>query len=123
MAVGKSKRTKTFADWPSVVAFALSLPGSELSQHYGKPAVKVNGRTVLGVSRESDSFVLHIDQSTKNILMSAHPKIFWQTPHYDGWDCLLVRFSLDDHGRVAEAIERSWKWATELGPPRGQKSR
>jgi hypothetical protein len=123
MAGGKSKKRPAFSDWSSVAAYASSLPGAEISNHYGKPAVKVNGHTMIGVSRESDSFVLHIDQSIKNILMAAHPTIFWQTPHYDGWDCLLVRFDSDDQDRVREAIERSWQWATELKNPKVRKRR
>jgi outer membrane lipoprotein-sorting protein len=37
------------------IAFALALPGAELSTSYGAPAVKANGNAFLGVSREGDT--------------------------------------------------------------------
>ena len=33
--------------WDDVVAYALSLPGTELTTYYGGPAVKANDRAVV----------------------------------------------------------------------------
>jgi hypothetical protein len=45
-----------FEDWDAVTAFALTLPASELASSYGKPAVKVGGKTFLFIGREAGSF-------------------------------------------------------------------
>jgi len=69
------------------VAFALSLPDTELGTSYGKPAVKVvsNGRAFLFPSHEADtSFGVAIDLDTIEILKATDPETFWQTPHYEG---------------------------------------
>lgn len=107
-----------FGSWEAVANFALSLPGTELARHYGQPAVKVvaNGRAFLNLGREADSFVLAIDQSTKLILLETEPETFWQTPHYDGWDGLLVRYHSADPERVADMIVRARDQAAAKKP-------
>ncbi len=110
-------------DWNGLVSYAATLPGTELSSHYGKPAVKVDGRAMLGTAREEGSFVLHIDLDTKQILIETDPKTFWQTPHYEGCPCLLVRYDSADPERVLAMVRRSWEWAKNLGPPRARTKR
>jgi hypothetical protein len=92
------------------VTFALTLPGTELGTSYGKPAVKVasNGRAFLFPSHEPNtSFGVAIDLDTIEILKATDPETFWQTPHYEGWEGVLIRYDSNDHERVREVIERS----------------
>ena len=96
--------------WDEAVAFALSLPGTELGKSYGKPAVKVsaNARAFLFPSHEADtSFAVAMDLDTIEILKETGPATFWQTPHYVGWEGVLVRYDSEDDERVREIIERS----------------
>ena len=95
------------------VAFALGLPGTELGTSYGKPAVKVaaNGRAFLFPSHEADtSFGVAIDFDTIEILKATDPDTFWQTPHYVGWEGVLIRYDSRDEERVREVIARSRDW-------------
>ena len=99
--------------WEEAVAFALSLPDTELSTSYGKPAVKVasNGRALLYPSHEADtSFGVEIDLDTVELLKETDPDTFWQTPHYVGWTAVLVRYDSKDPQRVRDVIERSRDW-------------
>ena len=92
------------------VAFALTLPGTELSTSYGRPAVKVaaNGRAVIYPSHEADSsFGIAMDLDTIEILKETEPETDWQTPHYAGWPGVLVRYDSPDEERVREMIARS----------------
>jgi hypothetical protein len=110
-------------DWTGVVAFALALPETEMSTSYGKPAVKstVSNRAFLHPSREPESFVLAIDIDTKEMLMETDPDTFWQTPHYEGWPALLVRFDSADLDRVLAMIERSHDWTAARPRPKPRK--
>ncbi len=108
-------------DWDRIVAHALSLPGTELSTSYGQPAVKANGRALVSPGREAGSFCLHIDKDSKEMLMETDPGTFWQTPHYEGWPALLVRYG-GDPGRVLATIEASRDWAMSRKPPRSRKT-
>lgn len=111
-------------DWNEVVAFALSLPDAELSTSYGQPAVKVNGRAFLYASREADtSFGISIDLDTIEMLKETDPDTFWQTPHYEGWPGVLVRYGSADPERVRAMIERSRDWNAVRPKPRPRKKK
>jgi len=108
------------------VAFALGLPGTELGTSYGKPAVKVasNGRAFLFPSHEADtSFGVSMDLDTIEILKETGPDTFWQTPHYEGWTGVLIRYDSNDQERVREVIQRSRDWvaAKPKAKPRKRK--
>jgi len=95
------------------IAFALTLPGTERSTSWGKPAVKVaaNGRSFLFPSHEADtSFGLAIDLDTIEILKATEPETYWQTPHYEGWEGVLIRYDAKDEDRVRDVIRRSRDW-------------
>ena len=93
------------------VAYALTLPDTVLSTSYGRPAVKIvsNGRAFLFTGHEEQtSFGIAIDLDTKEMLMETDPDTFWQTPHYDGWPAVLVRYASADPDRVRLVIRRRW---------------
>jgi hypothetical protein len=105
--------------WEAARDFALTLPGTELSTSYGKPAVKItaNGRAILGTGRESDtSFVLHIDIATAEMLMATGPETFWQTPHYEGYPAVLVRYNSPNPERVQDTIRLAHEQAAAMKP-------
>jgi hypothetical protein len=112
--------------WEEAVAFALSLPGTELSTSYGKPAVKVaaNGRAFLFPSHEADtSFGVAMDLDTIEILKETDPATFWQTPHYVGWEGVLIRYDSEDDERVREVIGRSRDWVAAKPEARPRRSK
>jgi hypothetical protein len=112
--------------WEEAVAFALSLPDTELSTSYGKPAVKVasNGRAFLFPSHEADtSFAVAIDLDTVEILKATEPNTYWQTSHYEGWPAVLIRYRTKDEERVRDVIERSHAYCADLPKTRSRKRR
>jgi hypothetical protein len=97
--------------WDEAVAFALSLPDTELSTSYGKPAVKVNGRAFLYTGHADErSLGIAIDLDTVEMLKETDPDTFWQSKHYEGWPAVLIRFASRDPERVRAMIERSHAW-------------
>ena len=113
-------------DWNAVATFALTLPDTVAEAYYGGPAIKVasNRRAFVSAGREADSFVLTIDIDTKDMLLETDPDTFWQTPHYEGWAGLLVRYASDDPDRVRAMIERARDQAAARKPaaPRKKKA-
>jgi len=110
--------------WDEAVAFALSLRDTELSTSYGKPAVKVvsNGRAFLYPSHEAaTSFAVGIDLDTVEMLKATEPATYWQTPHYQGWPAVLIRYAAEDEDRVREIIAKSRDWAAAMPKPRPRK--
>ena len=108
------------------VAYALTLPDTELATSYGKPAVKVaaNSRAFLFTSHEADtSFGVAMDLGTIELLKETEPDTFWQTPHYVGWEGVLVRYDSADEERVREVIERARDFVAAKPKPRPRKSK
>ena len=106
------------------VAFAQTLPGTEPGTSYGKPAVKVssNGRAFLFRSHESGtSFGVSIDLGTIEILKETDPETFWQSPHYVGWEGILIRYDSRDEERVKDVIERARDFVAAKPRPRTRK--
>ena len=97
-----------FADWEEAVNFALGLPDTELSTSYGKPAVKVRGKTFLFTGREPGSFGVMAPMPEKELLMETDPDTFWETDHYRGWPGVLVRYGSPEGKRIERVIARAW---------------
>jgi hypothetical protein len=95
-------------DWEAVAAFALSLPATELSTSYRQPAVKVDGKAFVSTGHEPGSFHVRAPHDEKAVLIETDPGTFWQTPHYEGWPGLLVRFGSTDPDRVRLVVTRAW---------------
>ncbi len=109
-------------DWDAVVAFGLTLPGAELGTSYGTPALKVRGKTFASHSREAGSFHVMSPHEEKALLIETDPGTFWQTPHYQNWPGLLVRYASADPDRVTAVVERAW-WDRASKAQRGDRSR
>jgi hypothetical protein len=116
--------TEAITKWEEAVAFALSLPGTELSTSYGKPAVKVNGRAFLYTGHEDKtSFGVAIDLDTVEMLKETDPNTFWQTPHYEGWPAILIRYDSRDPERVREIVKRSYAWTAAKPKAKARKKK
>lgn len=108
-------------DWDRVLAFATGLPGAELSTHYAAPAAKANGNAFIAPGREADSFCLMVDLDTVEMLKETDPATFYQTPHYEGWPGVLVRYATDDPERVFALIEQAYERALAKKRPKPRK--
>jgi hypothetical protein len=101
-------RVKSFDCWDSVMAFALTLPDTEQSTSYGKPAVRIRGKAFVYPGRERGSFAIASPLVEKELLMETDPDIFWETDHYRGWPAVLVRYDSSDGERIENVIIRAW---------------
>jgi hypothetical protein len=120
----QSSPAEAITSWEQAVALALSLPGTELSTSYGKPAVKVNGRAFLYTGHEDrTSFGVAIDLDTVEMLKETDPATFWQSSHYEGWPAVLIRYDSPDPERVRAVVERSHQWTAAKPRPRPRKKK
>jgi hypothetical protein len=97
-----------FDSWDSVMAFGLTLPGTEPSTSYGKPAVRLRGKAFLFPGRERGSFAVMAPVEEKELLMETDPETFWETDHYRGYPAVLVRFESTERERIENVIRRAW---------------
>ena len=97
-----------FADWDAVVAFALTLPATELASFYGTPTPKVGGKAFVAIGREPCSFVLMTALPDKAMLMEIAPQLFWETEHYRAWPAVLVRLRTGERDWLETLVARAW---------------
>src|ERR1044072_2615487 len=86
-------------NWEQAVAYALSLPDTELSTSYGQPAVKGAsiGRAFLFPTHDTEtSFEMAIDLDPIEILKESEPESYWQTSYYGAWPGVLIRYAAAD---------------------------
>ena len=110
-------------DWAEACAFALTLPGVEMSPHYGTPSPKVRGKAFVYRSHEPGSFAISAPLDEIEMLKETDPAVFWQSPHYEGWAAVLVReVAVADRERIEALIERAW-WARASRAQRAERER
>lgn len=95
-------------DWDAVAAAGLALRGVEAATSYGRPALKVRGKVIACAGRTGDHFVLMLDPERVAFLLEMEPDLFFQTPHYVGWPCLLVRYAALARADLAPLLAEAW---------------
>jgi len=89
-------------------AYALGLPGAEDSTLHGGRCVRVRGHWIVNENQDPDALALALDRETVDFLMETEPQTYFQTPHFEGWPAVLVRFAAADDDRLREQIDRAW---------------
>jgi hypothetical protein len=57
------------------------------------------------------------------MLKGTEPETYWQTPHYEGWPGVLIRYDSKDEERVRDTIRRSRDWSASLPRARARKKK
>ena len=105
--------------WAEVEALALALPEVESSTSYGTPALKVAGKLMGRLRTDSDGS-LALKTSDKEALVASDDPAYFTTPHYDGYNYILINLELADASELAELIDDAWHIAA---PAKVQKQR
>lgn len=116
--------TEPLDSFETALAFALALPGTEQINSYGKPAVAVaaNGRAFLYSGHERDtSFAVAVALGDVEMLKEIEPETYWQSPHYEGYPTVLVRYDSPDPERVRRVIKQARDQAAAKKPVRPRK--
>jgi hypothetical protein len=112
--------------WNKVEAFARTLPGTESGTSYRMPNVKIaaNGRGFVWTGHEAEtSFAVAIDLDTVEMLKETEPETYWQSPHYQGYPAVLVRYDSPDPDRVRHVIELGHAYTSAKKPVKPRKKK
>jgi len=89
-------------------AYALSQAGAEDSTLHGGRCIRVRGHWIVNANQDPDALALALDRETVAFLMETEPRTYFQTPHFEGWPAVLVRFAAADDERLREQIDKAW---------------
>lgn len=96
--------------WDEVVAFAMSLPETEVSTSYGTPALKVRGKLMGRLRSEAEGgLALPCSTVDKVALVEGDDPAFYTTPHYVGYDYVLVDLDRVDPDELREMVTEAWR--------------
>jgi hypothetical protein len=90
---------------------AMSLPGAyEQASYDGRPSWRTRPRMFTWIRDEPEALVVWVDSlDEKELMIAAEPRVFFTTPHYDGYPMVLVRLEAIDATRARELITESWR--------------
>ena len=108
--------------WDDVRRIALALPGAEETTSYGQPCFKVNGRPFVNTGRVEGAIVPRAPDEERDLLIGARPDAYFVTPHYVGWEAVLVRLDAVDGDELAGRLEDSWEFMSSKKPARNRPS-
>lgn len=96
------------ATWKTVLRIGSALPATTVEQWYGTPALKVAGKGFLRRRPESEG-VVAVPSGEKQALLATRPDAYYETPHYEGTDWLLVRLAKIGEKELREVITDAWR--------------
>lgn len=97
----------TFDD---VVRLAADLPGVSEGTSYGTRALRTGKKFMCRLREDGDTLVLKpIDEIQQRFLMETQPDVYYKTPHYEGYEAILIRLSRVDAAELRDLLERCWQ--------------
>lgn len=88
----------------------LALPGVELGTSYRTPALKVRKQLLVRLKEDGETLVFITgDLDEKELLMTTHPTIFFETDHYKGWAAVLIRLPKISDKLLRRLLEEVWR--------------
>ena len=88
---------------------ALALPGVEEGPCYGTAGFRVAGKLFARIKEDGVTLVVRTDRDSRDALMEANPGTFFVTPHYRGYDWMLIRLSKVKPEELREQLVAAWR--------------
>jgi hypothetical protein len=95
--------------WETVGELARPFPEVEEDTSHGQAALRVRGKLFAWMSpNEQGALVVQVDPDEKRLIIESDPATYFSTPHYDGYQAVLIRPQRIDRDQLAERIEDAW---------------
>jgi len=94
--------------WDDVRRIASALPDADDTTTYGQPCFKINGRPFVNTGRVEGAIVTRAPDDERDLLIAARPDAYFVTPHYMGWEAVLVRLDAVDKDELTGRLEDSY---------------
>jgi hypothetical protein len=83
-----------------------------------KQTFRTNGRIFVNMSHEEGAISTRAPDDELELLIRARPDVYSVTPHYVGWDAVLVRLDVVDDEELAGRIEDAYAFIQAKRPRR-----
>jgi hypothetical protein len=109
-------------DFDTVREIAMALPDVEQSTSYGATSFKVRGKMfacpAINRSAEAGSLGVRIDFNLRAQLLASTPDVYYLTPHYENYPCVLVRLARINRTALKQLLGTAWFFVSSSAPKR-----
>lgn len=93
-----------------VIRLTAQLPGVTLGTSYRTPAIRAGNKLLARLREDGKTLVLlAVEDIEQRFLMETQPDVFFKTPHYDGYDAVLIRLPRIEEDQLAGLLEQCWE--------------
>jgi hypothetical protein len=97
-------------NFDDVVRLTADLPGIAEGTSYGTRALRAGKKFMCRLREDGDTLVLKpIDEIQQRFLMETQPHVHYKTPHYEGYDVILIRLSAIDEADLRDLLQQCWQ--------------
>ena len=104
----------------TVRAIAKALPGVEDGTSWGVPSVKLRGRLLACMASnkaaEPNTLVVRIGFDQRDAMIADDPDTYYLKPHYEGYECVLVRLAKISREALADLLHAGWRFVDATAP-------
>jgi hypothetical protein len=92
------------------------LDGVEEGTSYGSPALKVRGKMfaciAINKAVEANTLAVRMSFVERDLRLAAEPGIYYLTPHYVNYPCVLARLGKLSDDALRDLLETGWLFIT-----------
>ena len=98
------------ASWSDVRRIARRLEGAEEATTFGEPCFRVSKKLFAWMStHEPGALAVRVELEDQPLMVAARPKLFFVTPHYQGYGAVLIRLAAAAARDLTGPIEQSYR--------------
>ena len=105
----------------------MKYPGAELSNYFGKPAIKVDGQMIACMashkSAEPDTLVVRVDFLERDLRIGNEPEVYYLKPHYVNYPCVLTRLAKASDAALMDLLDSSYRFVAKAKKKKATRKR
>lgn len=105
-----STRRSAGLSFDDVKRLAADLPDVVEAPSYGTRALKVKKALLVRLKEDNETLVLRCDMVSRDMMLSAEPKLFFITDHYKDYPAILLRLPKVTEHRMRELLEDAYRF-------------
>jgi hypothetical protein len=97
-------------EFEAIREMALSFPDVTEHSIFGSPTFKVNKKFLACIAKiDPDTLCIKVfDQREREFFLTTKPDVYYMHPHYESFECLLVRMPLVEPDELRDLFEQAW---------------
>ena len=105
------KQWRKSVTFDEIRAIVMNFPETEEGTSHGTPAFRVRKKLFCRLWEDGEVLVVKTESGLVDALITSNPEIYFTTPHYQGYDYVLVCIGLAQSDDLAALLADAWSLA------------